>query len=161
MLIAIANVIDAARLASGKKPDTTSRLRVAKLRHESVVEYRMLDGKVYHNNLELEFDGLTIITKGWVAIDQSINIAARVMAPGLTSRVPLAGAGQTEVTIPITGTLDRPRIDMAALKTTALQDLLRSAPSNELIRKGLEDGTKEVIRGIDNGLDRLINPRNR
>ena len=89
-----------------------------------------------------------------------LNALAAMTATGRTG-VPLAGAGQSEVTIPITGTLDRPRIDTAALKTTALQDVLRAAPSNEIIRKGIEDGTKEVIRGIDNGLDRLINPRNR
>ncbi len=161
MLTAIANVIDAARLASGKKPDTASQLRIAKLKRESVVEYVMRDGKVYHQNLELEFDGLTIRTAGWVAIDQSINILAKVAAPGLTSRVPLAGAGQAEVSIPIVGTLDRPKIDMGALKSAALQDLLRTAPSNEHIRKGIEGGTQDVIRGIDNGLDRLINPKNR
>jgi hypothetical protein len=160
MLIAITNVIDTARLATGKTPDTTSRLRVARLKKESVVEYVMRDGKVYHRNLELEFDGLTIKTEGWVAIDQSINILAKISAPGLMSRVPLAGAGASEISVPITGTLDRPKIDTSALRGTVLQDLLR-APSNELIRKGLEDGTRGVIRGIDNGLEKLITPRGR
>jgi hypothetical protein len=160
MLLAVAQVIDAYRLATGKKPDATSQLRVARLKRESVVEYRMFEGKVYHRNLELEFDGLTIKTEGWVAVDQSIKLLAKVTAPGLTSRVPLAGAGATEISIPIAGTLDRPKLDTGALKGTLLQDVLR-APSNEMIRKGLEDGTRDVIRGIDTGLDRLINPRNR
>jgi len=162
MLVIVAQAIDAVRLAGNKTPQGPSQVRVAKLKRESVVEYRMVGGKVYHQNLELEFDGLTIKTNGWVAMDHSINILAKVTAPKLTTRVPLVGTNSPEISIPLIGTLDRPQIDRSklgdALKVFA-GDALFGVPSGDSIRRNVEDGTRGVVRGIDNGLDRIMNPR--
>jgi hypothetical protein len=158
VLQSLAQAIDVLRLATGKQAATP--WRAARIKRESVIEYVMRDGRVYHRNLELDFDGVAIKTRGWVGIDQTISIEARVAAPRLLARVPgvPGGLGQSEVTIPITGTLDRPQLDRSklgdAFKGMLGEDLLRTPA--EGVRKELEGRTKDVLRGIDSGLEKLL-----
>ena len=85
-----------------------------KLRHESVVPFRMANGRVYHEGLELAFSDVTIRTRGSVGFDQSVDMVAEmpVQAKWLGNH-PLAATltGQT-IAIPIRGTLDKPALDM-------------------------------------------------
>jgi hypothetical protein len=167
LLQQIAQAVDAIRLASGQKEKAASQLRVARLKRESVVEYVMRDGRVYHRNLELDFDGLIVKTRGWVGLDQTISIEAKVTAPKIVGRLPIiGGAQQAEFTIPIAGTLDQPQLDRSklgdALKGLVTPDLLRK-PAEDLLRappaelgKKLEGRAKEVIKGLDDGINRLI-----
>jgi hypothetical protein len=71
-------------------------------------------------------------------------------------------ASSPEVVIPIIGTLEKPQIDRSklgnALKAFAIDGVL-GIPAGDSIRRNIEDGTRGVVRGIDNGLDRLMNPR--
>jgi hypothetical protein len=53
----------------------------ADLRHESVVPFRMADGRIYHEGLELAFPDLTVRTHGSVGLDQSVSIVAEMPVP--------------------------------------------------------------------------------
>ena len=53
----------------------------AKLRQESVIQFRMVGGRVYHQGLELIFPDLTIRTYGSVGLDQTLAIMAEMPVP--------------------------------------------------------------------------------
>ena len=101
------------------------------IRRESVIAFRMADGRVYHQGMELVFPDLTIRTQGWVAFDQSLSIMAEMtVPPKWLENNPMAGSLRTQmVRLPIGGTLQRPTIDRKVLADTSAQ-FIRNAAAN-------------------------------
>ncbi|MEX0711516.1 MAG: hypothetical protein WD278_04160, partial [Pirellulales bacterium] len=123
-------------------------LSTARLRRESTVEFRLVDGRVYHRGLELEFPDVTVRTYGSVGLDQTLAMMAELPIPdGWIGDNPLGAALRGRVIrIPIAGTLDRPKIDGAEVKrlmAESLPGLLQDGLRNELSRQ----------------LDRLLKPK--
>ena len=120
----------------------------ARLRRESVVPFRMVEGRVHHEDLEMIFPDVTIRTRGSVGVDQSMSLVASMPIPPkwlTTDLLRTAFAGQ-ELQIPIRGTLTAPRLDRAEL--------------DRWNRRILEEAAQNVIRDqLDRGLDRLLRPR--
>jgi hypothetical protein len=98
----------------------------AQLQRESVVPFQLIDGRVYHKDLELLFPGLTIRTRGSVGLDQSLKIFADMPPPPkwLASN-PLAAQTMRNqmISVPIDGTLGRPRLDPKAMQDLSRQFL--------------------------------------
>src|SRR5262249_37995180 len=97
------------------------------LKRESVVDFKLIQGRVYHQNLEFACPGATIRTYGSVGLDQTISLVAEMPLPtaGLGNRPLLgaaAGSAQT-IRVPITGTLTRLQIDRSALMQSAAQTI--------------------------------------
>ncbi|MGA2035241.1 MAG: hypothetical protein ABSG68_23590 [Thermoguttaceae bacterium] len=114
----------------------------ARLRPESQISFRVADGRVYHQGLEVQLPGLSLRTSGWVAFDQTLSVVAEMPLPAKWS---LGGAaagtqpGQT-IQLPIGGTLKRPQLDRGALAKASRQFLgnaARNVIGNE-VHKGLE-----------------------
>jgi hypothetical protein len=125
-----------------------ARADVARLTRESVVHFRMIDGRVYHQGLELVFPDLTIRTHGSVGLDQTLAMVAEMPIPpkwfaGRTLRTALANQ---RIQVPIRGTLQHPQIDHRKLDEYNRQ-LLGNAARNMLEEE------------LDNQLNRLLNPR--
>jgi len=172
LLHLVAGSINAVRLASGKTGGTT-RVEVARLKRESVISYRLVDGRVYHQNMVLEFDDVTVSTRGSVGLDQSLAIVAHVYAPKLFAKVPaLAGLQQQGLEIPIHGTLSQPRIDNSRLSSQAIASLLSDdnlkRAGGDAVQKLIDRGMKELndeiksdslFQNFDQGLKRLFGPR--
>ena len=172
LLHLVAGSINAVRLASGKSGGMT-RVEVARLKRESVINYRLVDGRVYHQNLVLDFDDVTVSTRGSVGIDQSLAIVAHVYAPKLFAKVPaLSGLQQQGLEIPIHGTLSQPRIDRNRLSSQAIaglfsDDNLQRAGGDavqKLIDRGMKELNEEIksdslFQNLDQGLKRLFGPR--
>jgi hypothetical protein len=122
----------------------------AKLRKESVVQFQMWKGRVYHKGLELEFPEFTIRTSGSVGVaDQTIDIVAEMpVPPKWIERNPTAAQalrGET-IKIPIGGTLSKPQLDQKTIEN--------------LSRQFLQKAAENVIEGeLNNQLDRLFGPR--
>jgi hypothetical protein len=119
----------------------------AKLRRESVVPFRMVDGRVYHQGLELVFPELTIRTHGSVGLDQSLALMAEMpIPPKWLGNDALASAMREQtIRVPIGGTLSRPQLDRGVL--------------DQLGRQFLERATKNVIEDeLGKQLDRLLRP---
>ena len=153
MLVQVAQLIDVIRIASGQSAKVASQLRVAHLRRESKVKYRMVKGRVYHRDLQLQFGDVTVSTYGSVGLDESLAIVAHVNAPKLFERLPggaaLAAKG---LKIPINGTLSQPKIDRKSLKLPTgklLESLLQDKKVNDTINKGREKLLKELNRGLE------------
>jgi len=115
----------------------------AQLAQQSTIEFRMVEGRVYHRGLELVFPDLVIRTYGWVGLDKSLGVMAEMPVPpkwlGAHRVLDSALRNQT-IQLPIGGSLERPKIDRRALGEVSRQ-FLENAAANVL-----ED---ELIRGLD------------
>jgi len=114
----------------------------AKLSKESVVPFRMVQGRIYHQNLELVFPDVTIRTQGSVGIDETIALLVEMPVPPrwIGNNPNLQGFKDQIIRLPIGGTLNRPQIDRRAMDQV-LADMTRNAAENAVRR--------EVNRGID------------
>ncbi|MBX3413151.1 MAG: hypothetical protein KF708_10725 [Pirellulales bacterium] len=93
------------------------------LANESVVEFEMIDGRVYHQGLQFGFTRLNVRTHGSVGIvDQSLDVVAEVPLAGLAKEdAPLREAlSQHTLVIPIKGTLEKPEVDASSLTQNSL-----------------------------------------
>jgi hypothetical protein len=107
------------------------RASPARISQESVINFRMADGRVYHEGMELVFPDLTIRTQGWVAFDDTLSLTAEMTVPPkwLASN-PAAGTLRSQtIRLPVGGTLKRPLIDRKVLAETSAQ-FLRNAAHN-------------------------------
>jgi translocation and assembly module TamB len=106
-----------------------NRATEVRLTEEAQVPFRLVQGRVYHENLELNFPELTIRTRGSVGLDRSLMILAEMpVPPKWIGNNPLGTAleGQT-ISLPIGGTLDRPVIDQNELNRLAGQFIQNAA----------------------------------
>jgi len=116
------------------------RATPGRLRHESVIRFVMVDGGVHHDGLELEFPEVTIRTRGFVGFDRSLNLMVEMPIPEkwlVGPRVRAALANKT-ITLPIAGTLSRPRLDRRALQEAnrrVLREAARDAVENEVLNQ--------------------------
>ncbi len=115
---------------------------------QSVVPFRMVDGRIYHRDLELAFPEVTIRMYGSVGVeDQSLAMMAEMPIPARWQTNPaLAAALRNQVIqIPIAGTLRQPRIDRRAFDQVARQ-FLQNAGRNMLETQ------------LNKQLDRILQP---
>ena len=98
-----------------------------KLKQASVVPFRVVGGRVYHENLELQFPELTIRTHGSVGFDQSVALMAEMPVPPKwigSNRIGTALQNQT-IRLPVAGTLSSPKIDQRVLQQVSAQFIQR------------------------------------
>lgn len=124
-----------------------------KLRRESVVPFRMVQGRVYHQGMELVFPDITIRTQGSVGLDQTLALLIEMPPPPkwveALGNTPAAAALKNQtLRIPLAGTLSRPVLDRKAVDDYNRQ-FIRNAAGN-------------VIDDVLNRqLDRLLAPPKR
>jgi len=120
----------------------------AKLRRESVVPFKMIGGRVYHQGLELIFPDFSVRTYGSVGFDQTLAIMTEMpVPPKWLENNPLApGLRNQTIRIPIAGTLQRPQLDRAVMDQLSRQ-FIRNAARNMLEEE------------LGKGLDRLFGPQ--
>ena len=121
----------------------------ARLRRESVIEFILVDGRVYHRGLDLIFPDLTVSTYGSVGLDQTVEVMAEMPIPSKwIGSGPLGSALKGKrIRLPIGGTLDKPKIDQKVYKK--LRD--------QFIAETVRDTAGEVIRNeMGKQLERLF-----
>jgi translocation and assembly module TamB len=118
----------------------------AKLRKESVVPFRMVNGRVYHQGLELIFPDFTVRTYGSVGFDQTLAIMTEMpVPPKWLENNPLAPALRNQtIRIPLGGTLKRPQLDRATMDQLSRQ-FIRSAARN-MLEEGLNKGLDQLFK---------------
>jgi hypothetical protein len=99
------------------------RPAAARLQRESKVTFRMVQGRVYHRDLELVFPDMTIRTYGSVGLDRTLAIMAEMpVPPKWIGNNPLGDALRERIIrLPIGGTLDAPRIDRNVLQQVSAE----------------------------------------
>lgn len=117
-----------------------NRAAPARLTKESTVEFRMVNGRVYHKGLELVFPDFTVRTYGSVGLDESLAVMAELPVPPKwigNNRLGDALKNQT-IQLPIGGTLRKPKLDQQALQQTSarfIRDAAAGAVQKELFRQ--------------------------
>ncbi len=110
-----------------------ARQAPAQLRQESVVQFRMTDGKIYHQGLELIFPDFTLRSKGYVGLeDQSVKIMVELpVPPKWLANNPLATQSMRNqvLNVPIAGTLSQPKLDQAVMQNLTRQFVQKAAGS--------------------------------
>jgi hypothetical protein len=101
-----------------KVPQTVSLAR------ENVVEFKLTDGRVYHEGLQFGVDQLQVRTHGSVGLDQTLDLVAEVqlhLSDTTTGGRPILKALSNQMLrIPVKGTLNHPEVDPGALAQTSL-----------------------------------------
>lgn len=113
----------------------------AQLSRESTVPFRMVQGRVYHRDLQLVFNDVTVTTHGSVGLDQSLALVVEMPVPAKwrtgNATLDLALKNQT-IRLPVGGSLLQPAIDKRELERQAgqfLQGAARNVIGNELNRQ--------------------------
>ena len=126
------------------------RSEQAGIRLNQPVSLSIADRRVVQKGLAIPIGNLSKVSlEGSVDFDKNLDLVATIPLPtALSGGRPVLGdiIGGTSVTIPIKGTLDKPRIDKDALNL-ALKDL-----GGTLLTKG-------IMRGASELLTRMITPR--
>jgi hypothetical protein len=117
---------------------------------DNQVAFKVDKGRVYHDNLEILFsDNMKVRSTGSVGFDGSLNMIAEVPIPQRllgNIKIPPTLARQT-IKLPITGTIERPRIDPRAMQDAIAQ----------IGRDAAKDAAGSLLQ---KGLDKLLKPKN-
>ncbi|MCE9603925.1 MAG: hypothetical protein K8U03_03385 [Planctomycetia bacterium] len=139
----------------------------ARLTRESNVDFKMIQGRLYHQNLEFAFPEVTVRTSGSVGIaDQSLSLVAEVALPAKLLGN-LSAAGGQVVRVPIGGTLSKPKLDRQAfvqataqvVEQAAQQALQKTLGRGETAaQEALNKGQNAAEQALGRGLNRLFGP---
>lgn len=105
---------------------------------ECAVPYRISDQRVEHRGLEMQLGRMRVFSQGTVGLNEQIDLRVTIKFPDKPVREgPLAQrlAGK-EVYLPVTGTLRKPDLDLAAV--------LRENQGNWPLIEGLAVGSQEI-----------------
>ncbi len=121
---------------------------LVRIQPESVIQFRMTGGRIYHQGLTLEFPNVTVQTYGSVGLDESLKLMVETSVPlrWLPDNAVTENIKQQKLQIPIGGTLKSPRLDLAELARVKNQVL------GNLARDVLQSG-------LGSRLDRLLRSR--
>jgi hypothetical protein len=125
------------------------------LTRESTVDFKMIEGRIYHQNLEFAFPNVTVRTMGSVGVvDQSLSLMAEVPIPShLLGNTPVAQAalaGQV-VRVPISGTLQKPALDREGFRQATAQFLQAAAAG--ALQQALGGQPNAVPNAVQQGQD--------
>ena len=134
---------------------------------EQQIPFEMRDGRVFHDGLMIQVDGVTLKTSGSVGMDQSLQLVALVPIADkwLGTQPWLAGLRGQTLQIPIAGTVSSPKIDQSALVQISqqlLQQAAGSAIQDQIQQKtqGLFDKANEKIGNeLLKGINGLFGPK--
>jgi hypothetical protein len=91
-----------------------ARLRVVK---EAAIYFALADNRVYHEGMEFQLGDLRIRSRGYVGLDESLNLVLEV--PFIDHLLPPGPLGQhlrgKSMLVPVSGTLKKPKIDIGEI----------------------------------------------
>ncbi len=134
-------------MAKGQTPAGDSDDRAVLTMNEQAIEFRMVNGRVYHQGMTMQAGEVTIRTRGSVGVaDETLDLVAEFpIKPEWAAKSPLlAGFGDRPISIPIRGTLSHPQVDGQILQQLGAQ-LIQGAARNA-IEKNLEGGLDRLFR---------------
>lgn len=119
------------------------RLSIAR---ESQVEFRLVDGRVYHRGLRLQFPQFSMETYGSVGLDESLAMMAEIRLPDKwLGSGPLATALKSRpLQLPIGGTLKKPKVDLEELRGLGRQTIRETA--KEVLGEELKRGLNRLFK---------------
>ncbi len=129
------------RLPTGGLNGDTALLKI----DDQKVDFHLVEGRVYHQGLTMQVGQVTMRTRGWVGLDESVNVIVEIPVKDEWVRQrnsPLASLDEPVIRIPIVGNLKDPKFD-----TRVMAKLIEAIP-----RAAIENGLNKT-------LDRLLPQR--
>jgi translocation and assembly module TamB len=101
------------------------------------VNFRVVDGRVYHQGMQFQVGDVTMRSEGSVGFDETLALVLRVpiQEKWIEGQALLVGLRGQSISIPVSGTLRQPRMDQSAisgLSQQLLQGAAQQAVGNEL-----------------------------
>jgi hypothetical protein len=112
------------------------------------VNFRVVDGRVYHQGMQFQVGDVVMRTEGSVGFDESLALVVHVpiQEKWIEGQALLVGLRGQSLSIPISGTLRNPRMDKSAVSGLS-QQLLQGA-------------AQQAIGGeLNKALDKFLKPR--
>ncbi|MGD9634781.1 MAG: hypothetical protein AB7U97_15995, partial [Pirellulales bacterium] len=112
------------------------------------VNFRVVDGRVYHQGMQFQVGDIVMRTEGSVGLDETVALVVHVPIQDkwIEGQALLVGLRGQSLSIPISGTLRNPRMDQSAVAGLS-QQLLQGA-------------AQQAIGGeINKALDKFLKPR--
>lgn len=112
-----------------------------------IVEYRVVEGRVYHAGFNFKVGDFTFTSNGSVGLDETLDLVVSMQFPeALANRGPLLQALQNEtLDFKITGTMDHPKIQGDQLKDVGKRIGIKAAEG--LLERILEKRQSRKPRG--------------
>jgi translocation and assembly module TamB len=112
------------------------------------VNFKVIEGRVHHQNLEFQVGDITMRSQGSVGFDQTVQLTLQVpIQDAWVDKEPLlAGFKGQSLQIPVGGTLTHPKMDPRAIAGLS-QQLIQGA-------------AKQAVGGeLNKALDKIFKPR--
>ncbi len=143
----IANIASQVDALINRRPTTNEP--VLKIDPQEI-PFRMVRGRVEHQNFKIEVGDVVVRTSGSVGLDQTLDLVAEIpIREKWVQRDPVLRslAGQT-LKVPIRGTVQNPKLDGKAIAQLSKQMLQGAAGGvlNDAIERGLQKGLEELFR---------------
>jgi hypothetical protein len=126
-----------AAIVARKQPPTEARDEKLLSLANQTVDFRVVQGRVYHQGLEFMAGEVPVRTSGSVGLDETLSLVAeiRILDQWVSQEPILSGFKGQSLQVPIEGTLTQPRIDRRTMDKLAgqmLQNAARGAVINQL-----------------------------
>ncbi len=134
--VGLAQQIEA--LAKRRDPTASTNRQVTLLSiRDQQVSFRVVNGRVYHENMEFQVGDVVMRSQGSVGLDETIALTLQIpIQDAWIAKEPLlAGLKGQSLQVPVTGTLKRPKMDQRAvanLSSQLIQNSAGQAVGNEL-----------------------------
>ncbi len=117
---------------------------------ECNVPVQMVQGKVYHQGLEVNFGDVWVKTSGWVGVDGTMSLIAEMPIPGrwLPGGKISENLAKQTIKVPIGGTVSQPKLDQVAVRTISEQ-VLKSV-GGDFLRQGVEKNLGNLLKKLGN-----------
>jgi hypothetical protein len=132
-LIAVAQQVES--LAKRRDPSALAgRPAVTLLEiRDQQVNFRVIEGRVHHQNMEFQVGDVTLRSQGSVGFDETLALTLHVpIQDAWVAKEPLlAGLKGQSIQVPVSGTLTRPQLDQRAIASLSGQ-LIQNAAGNAI-----------------------------
>ncbi len=155
-IIAGVQQLQAFQSLPGFNPQQNGTRKLVSLPPQSV-EFSLADNVVHHQRLKMEIDRAEVITSGSVSLDGGLNLFAQVPLDRRWLGSDLQFLAGESVTLPISGTFDRPTLDRSGVRDIARQvgtQAVQDASEN-FLQDQLDRGQQQINRGLERGMERL------
>jgi translocation and assembly module TamB len=124
---------------------------------EQTIDYAVQDGKVYHQGLTMEVDNLTLRTRGYVGLDNTLGLVLEVpLRDEWIQKYPTLGQLPNKaIALNVGGTVDKPQVNSAELRQLVMtmgQNVLQDKVLN-----GVQDKLGTGVDGLQNKVDDKVN----
>jgi len=112
------------------------------------VNFRVVDGRVHHQNIEFQVGDVVMRSQGSVGVDETIafTVSIPVQDQWIAKEPLLASLKGQSLQVPVTGTLKRPQVDQRAVANLSAQ-LVQNAAG------------QAVGNELNKALDKILKPR--